>query len=88
MAKENKPKRGPNQERIYPQLEDVLREYGMKTMEEYILIHWQMIAVHVVTHPILNKCRWGEQKRGTKPRHWWWEQPMDLDVHDATGSDE
>jgi hypothetical protein len=66
----------------------VLKECGMKTMEEYFLTRWQTIAVYVATCPILNKCRQGKRKRGAIPRRWWWEQPMDLDVHDAIGSDE
>jgi len=57
--------------------------------------HWftkecqeQMIAVYVGTRPILTECRRGERKRGAVPHRWWWEQQMDLDVNDATGSDE
>ena len=40
MAKEHKPKRGPDHVWEYPRSEDVLRECGMKTMEEeeYIAI--------------------------------------------------
>jgi hypothetical protein len=88
MAKKNKPKRGPNREWIYPRSEDVLKECGMKTMEEYILARGQTIAVYVATRPILDECRQGKDKRGAIPCRWWWEQPMDLDVHDAIGSDE
>jgi hypothetical protein len=88
MAKKNKPKRGPNWEWIYPRSEGVLKECGMKTMDEYILACRQTIAVYVATHPILDECRQGKRKRGAIPRRWWWEQPMDLDVHDAIGSDE
>jgi len=47
-----------------------------------------MIAVYVATRPILIECRQGERKRGAVPYCWWWEQQMDLDVNDATGSDE
>ena len=46
-----------------------------------------MIAEYVATRPILEECVQGEQRRGAIPRHWWWEQEMDLDVADATGSD-
>jgi hypothetical protein len=60
----------------------------MKTMEEYILICWQGVALYVVTRPTLTKGRQGKQKRGAIPHRWWWEQPMDLDVHDPTRSDE
>jgi hypothetical protein len=87
MAKEHKPKQGPDWVWIYPQSEDVLKECGMKTMEEYILIRQQMVALYVATRPALTKCRRGEQKRGAILHRWWWEQPMDLDVHDPTGSD-
>ncbi len=88
MAKEHKPKRGPDRVWIYPQSEDVLKECRMKTMEEYILIHRQTVALYMATCPTLNECRWGKRKRGAIPRQWWWEQPMDLDVQDSTGSDE
>ncbi len=57
MAKMHKLKRGPGRTWIYPRLLDVLQECGLKTMEEYIGIRWQMIAVYVATCPILNKCR-------------------------------
>jgi hypothetical protein len=88
MAKTNRPKRGSNWEWIYPRSEDVLKECGMRTIEEYILAGRQTIAVYMVTRPILNECRQGERKRGAIPRRWWWEQPMDLDAHDRIGSDE
>jgi hypothetical protein len=87
MAKKNRPKRGPNREWIYPRLEDVLKECGMKTMEEYILACRQTIAVYVATRPILDECSQGKRKRGAIPHRWWWEQPMNLDVHNAIGSD-
>jgi hypothetical protein len=88
MAKKNKPKRGPNREWIYPRSEDVLKECEMKMMEEYILACRQTIAMCVATRPVLEECRQGKRKRGAIPRHWWWEQPMDLDAQDAIGSDE
>jgi hypothetical protein len=87
IAKKNKPKSGPNREWMYLRSEDVLKECGMKMMEEYIVICRQTIAVYLATRPILDECRQGEQKRGAIPCRWWWVQPMDLDVHDATGSD-
>ena len=66
----------------------MLEECGMSTLEEYITIRRQTIAVYVATRPNLVKCRQGEQKRGVAPHCWWWEQQMVLDVNDATGSDE
>jgi hypothetical protein len=88
MAKEHKPKWGPDWVWIYPRSEDVLKECGMKMMEEYILIHRQTVALYVATCPTLTKRRWGKRKRGAISCQGWWEQPMDLDVHDSTGSDE
>ncbi len=85
VAKMHKPKWGPGRTWIYPRLVDVLQECGLKTMEEYIGIRRQTIAVYLATHLILNKCRQGEQKRGAVPCLWWWEQSMDLDVEDTFG---
>ncbi len=87
MANNHKPKQGPMKEWIYSRLEDVFQECGMKTMEESIQIHWLTIAAYMTTCPILNKCGQGKQKRGSVPCRWWWEQPMDLDVHDLIGLD-
>ncbi len=85
MAEIHKPKWGPGRTWIYPQLVNVLQECGLKTMEEYIGIRWQTIAVYMATCLILNECRQGKQKRGAVPRLWWWEQPMDLDVKNIFG---
>jgi hypothetical protein len=38
MTMTHKPRQGPRNEWVYPKLEDVLRECGMKTMAEYIQI--------------------------------------------------
>jgi hypothetical protein len=83
MVKMHKPRQGPRNEWIYPRLEDVLKECGMKTMVEYVQIRQQTITVYVAIRPILQECRQGEQQRGAVPHRWWWEQPMDLDVPDA-----
>ena len=88
MAVRHKPRRGPGHGWIYPKSKDVLEECGMSTLEEYITVRRQTIAVYVATRPILTECRQGERKRGAVPHRWWWEQQMDLDVNDATGSDE
>ncbi len=80
MAKTNKPKRGPGNVWEYPRSVDVLKECGMKTMEEYIRICRQTIATYVATRPILAECRWGERRRGAVPHQWWWELPMELDI--------
>jgi hypothetical protein len=80
MAKMNKPKRGPGNVWEYPRLADVLKECGMKKMEEYIHTHRQTITTYVATRPIYAKYRRGERRRGAVPHQWWWELPMDLDV--------
>ncbi len=60
----------------------------MSTMGEYIAVRRQTIAVYVATRPILHKCSQGERKRGAVLHRWWWEQQMDLNVNETTGSDE
>ena len=88
VAKQHKLRRGPGYQWIYPKLEDVLEECGLRTIKEYINIRQQTIVVYVATRPILDKCEQGVRKRGAIPRRWWWEQKMSLDVADTTGSDE
>jgi hypothetical protein len=53
MTQKHKPRRSPRKEWVYPKLEDVLRECGMKSIAEYIQIRRQMILVYVATRPIL-----------------------------------
>ena len=84
----NRPRKGPGHRWIYPKLEDVLEECGLRSIAEYINVRRQTIVVFVATRPILDECMQGERKWGAIPRRWWWEQKMDLDVADATGSDE
>ncbi len=88
MAVRHKQRRGLGNRWIYPKLTDVLEGCGMSTLEEYITVRQQTIAVYVMTRPILIECRQGERKRGAVPHRWWWEHQMDLDVNDAIGSDE
>ncbi len=87
MAKRNRPRRGPGHRWIYPKLADVLEGCGLKSIAEYIKVRRQTIAEYVATRPIYEKCVQGERRRRAIPRHWWWEQEMDLDVPDATGLD-
>jgi hypothetical protein len=88
MAVKHKPRRGPGNSWVYPKSKDVLEECGMSTLKEYIRVCRQIIAVYVATRPILHECRQGERKRGAVLHRWWWEQQMDLDVNETTGSDE
>ena len=87
MAKVNRPRKGPGHQWIYPKLEDVLEECGLRPIAEYIDTRWQTIAEYVATHPIFNECMQGRRKRGAPPCRWWWEQKMDLDFDDAIRSD-
>ncbi len=80
MAKTNKPKRSPGNVWEYLRSEDVLKECGMKRIEDYIRICRQTIAMYIAIRPILAECRRGERKRGAIPHQWWWELPMDLDI--------
>jgi len=86
MAVRHKPRRGPGNMWVYPKSKDVLEECGMSTLEEYITIRRQTIAVYVATRPLLIECRQGERKWGAVPHRWWWKQQMDLDLNDAIGS--
>jgi hypothetical protein len=70
MAKTNKPKRSPGNVWEYPRSADVLKECGMKMMEEYIHIRRQTITTYVATCPILAECRWGERRRGAILHQW------------------
>jgi hypothetical protein len=87
MTKKNKPRRGPAHRWVYPKSEDVLEECRLKTIPEYIDVRQQTIVEYVATCPILDDSVQGEQKRRAIPHRWWWEQKMDLDGADATGSD-
>jgi hypothetical protein len=86
MAKEHVPRRGPDRRWAYPKSEDVLKECGLHTISGYIKVRRDTIAAYVVDRSVFRDCMDSERKRGSVPRQWWWEQEMDLDVYDATGS--
>ena len=86
MAKQHVPRRGPGRQWTYPKSEDVLEECGLRTIGEYIQKRRDTIAAYVVGRSIFRDCMDLERKRGSVPRKWWWEQEMDLDAYDATGS--
>jgi hypothetical protein len=83
MERINKPKRGSNNTWTYPRSKDVLEECGLETIDTYIKKRRDTIAQYVATQPIFTQCLDGEQRRGSMPRQWWWEQPMSLDDDDA-----
>jgi hypothetical protein len=63
----------PQHRWIHQKSKDALEELGMSTLEEYINVCWQTIAVYMVTRPILDKCMQGKHKKGKILRLWWWE---------------
>ena len=79
MARENRLKRDPDGNWMYPRSEDVLEECGLLKMEAYILRRRNSIAEYVATRPLYHACREGEPLRGTPHRLWWWEQESSLD---------
>ena len=58
----------------------------MYTLQENIKTQRNMIAAYGVERSIFCDCMELEWKRGSVPHKWWWEQEMDLDAYDATGS--
>jgi hypothetical protein len=79
MAKEHVPRRGPNQQWVYPSSDAVLEECGMHTIGHYINVQRETIAKYVVGRSIFAECQGADQRRGSVPRRWWWEQRMCLD---------
>ena len=59
----------------------------MRTIGDYIQKRRDMIAAYVVERSIFCNCMDLERKQGSVPRKWWWEQEMDLDAYNATGSE-
>ena len=79
MAKEHVPRQGPNLQWVYPSSEAVLEECGMHTIQHYIDVQRETIAKYVVGRSILAECQGADQRHGSVPRRWWWEQRMCLD---------
>jgi hypothetical protein len=81
MATKHVPRRGPNQQWVYPPSDKVLEECGLHTIGHYIDVRRETIAKYVVGLSIFADAR--EQTkgavRGSVPRRWWWEQRMCLD---------
>ena len=73
------PRRGPQQQWIYPSSEAVLEECGMHTIQHYIDVRRETIAKYVVGRSIHAECQGADRRRGSVPRRWWWEQRMCLD---------
>ncbi len=64
----------------YPNSEAVLQEVGLQTIRHYIGVSWQHVANFIVNQPIFQLCLEGVRKRGSAPRQFWWEQPLDLEA--------
>ena len=79
MAKEHVPRRGANLQWVYPSSAVVLEECGMHTIQQYIDVRRETIAKYVVGRSILAECQGADQRRGSVPWRWWWEQSMGLD---------
>jgi hypothetical protein len=80
MAREHKPHNRLFGKWKYPSKKDVLKECGLHSVKDYIDTHRSTIAINMVNHPIFRECKEGEQRRGSMPRQWWWEQELGLDV--------
>ncbi len=87
MAQVHKPRLvAENNKWGYPRATNILKEYGMETIQHHIEKPRSTIAIYVANCPILEAWQQGECKHGLQPRKWWWEQVMGLDINDATGS--
>ncbi len=69
----------------YPNLAQVLEDAGLKAVAHYIAVRRQHIANYIFNKPIFMTCEEGGRRRGSSIRHFWWEQPMDLDAAWAAG---
>ncbi len=70
MAREHRPKKGANRDRVYPKTADVLEECGMVTISVYIQSCRQTITMYVATRPVFEACMKGKRRRGSMPRQW------------------
>ncbi len=86
MAKEQKPRKGPNHVRVYPATSNVLKECGMNSITHYIGVRRETIFWYVVNRPIHDSCTTGKRRRGSAPQQWWWEQKMCLGDEDTDGA--
>ena len=67
----------------FPKTKTVLAAAGLHTIEHYVPVRRARIKGWVIERPILKLFREAERRRGTTPRLYWWEQPMDLDESSA-----
>ena len=87
MARDNHPRLDPESETWhYPSTEDVFEEVGLFRIEHYIKVRRQTIANYIVHRPIFSMYTGAGRRRGSSPRQFWWEQPMDLELVRASAS--
>ena len=81
MARVNKPSKDP-QTGVWelPSASLLLEEVWLYTIDHYVQVRWQHIAAYIVDRPIFEFCVGEGRRRGTSPRTFWWEQPIDLDL--------
>jgi len=72
----------------YPSTEDVFEEVGLFSIEHYINVRRQTIANYIVHRPIFPMCTGAGRRRGSSPRQFWWDQPMDLELARASASED
>jgi hypothetical protein len=82
------PTRNPDRTWTHPSLRDVLKAVGLRTISNYIGIHWETIARFITDRPLFALCRYGERKRGSVHRTFWWEQPLSIDGAESLPGDE
>ncbi len=73
------PARNPDGTWTYPNLKEVLKMVGLKTINNYIGVCIETIARFIVDQPLFALCREGGRRRGLARCTFWWEQPLNLD---------
>ena len=80
MTRVNVPRKGHGGVWRYPSVTSTLKEAGLQTVEKYIKLRRDTVAMWIVDRPLYKACVEGKRKRGTSARRqWWWEQPMGLE---------
>ena len=67
----------------FPKTKTVLAVAGLHSIEHYVQVRRARILRWVEDRPILQLYTEAERRRGTTPRLYRWEQPMDMDEASA-----
>lgn len=87
MARQHRKRRDQQTgEYFYPASKDVYEEVGLYTVAEYIKRRRQTVANYIRDRPIFDLCMEGERQRGTRPRKWWWDQEINVDLESEEDS--